>query len=542
MPPYRMSIPRCDDGTAAWRAGSFYRMTASSPDRTLVPIDGIETFDPASIDEWAALRALGHRMLDDMLDLQSSLTHRPAWQELPPLARRLFEEPAPIEGIGADAAYALFRSHIVPYGNGNWHPRFFGWVQGQGTPLAMLAEMLAAGMNPHLAGFNQAPPLVERQVVGWLATLMGIPGAGGLLVTGGTAANTHALGVARFAAVRARGGNVRHDGLQQWPDGPTAKPLVFYGSVETHGWARKAAEWLGLGDRAFQRVPVNADYQMDLAALRRMLERDRAQGLDPFCVMGTAGTVNTGATDDLRAIAQLCREESLWFHVDGAFGALAALAPSARDQVAGLEQADSIAFDLHKWGAMPFECACVLVRDETVNHDAFRSTATYLAETSRGVGAGGAYFADRGLDLTRGFKALKVWMQLQADGVAKLGRIIDQNVRQAREFADAVTAHASLELLAPAPLNVVCFRYRTHAVDDADLNAFNEELLLRLQERGIAVPTSTRLGGRFALRLAHVNHRTTDDDMALVLSAVVEIGDELVANSRAAGPTSRGAL
>lgn len=537
-----MPIPRCDDGTAALRAGPFYRMTASSPDHTLAPTDGTETFDPASIDAWAALRALGHRMLDDMLDLQSSLTHRPAWQELPPLTRRLFEEPAPIEGIGADAAYALFRSHIVPYGNGNWHPRFFGWVQGQGTPLAMLAEMLAAGMNPHLAGFNQAPPLVERQVVGWLATLMGIPGAGGLLVTGGTAANTHALGVARYAAVRARGGNVRHEGLQQWPDGPTAKPLVFYGSVETHGWARKAAEWLGLGDRAFQRVPVNAEYQMDLAALRRMLERDRAQALDPFCVMGTAGTVNTGATDDLRAIAQLCREESLWFHVDGAFGALAALAPSVRDQVAGLELADSIAFDLHKWGAMPFECACVLVRDETVNHDAFRSTASYLAETSRGVSAGGAYFADRGLDLTRGFKALKVWMQLQADGVAKLGRIIDQNVRQTREFADAVTAHASLELLAPAPLNVVCFRYRTHAVDDADLNALNEELLLRLQERGIAVPSSTRLGGRFALRLAHVNHRTTDDDMALVLSAVIEIGDELVANRRAARPTSRGAL
>jgi glutamate/tyrosine decarboxylase-like PLP-dependent enzyme len=509
-------------------------MTASSPDRTIPPTGGTETFDPSSDNAWAALRELGHRMLDDMLDLQSSLTHRPAWQEIPAVKRQLFNEPVPVEGVGADAAYARFCSHILPYGNGNWHPRFFGFVQGQGTPLAMLAEMLAAGMNPHLAGFNQAPSMVERQVVGWLASILGIPGAGGLLVTGGTAANTHALGVARYAAVRARGGNVRDHGLQHWPDGPPAKPLVFYGSVETHGWARKAAEWLGLGDRAFRRVPVNAEYQIDLAALRHMIEHDRAHGLDPFCVMGTAGTVNTGATDDLRAIAELCRDESLWFHVDGAFGALAALAPSVRDQVAGLEQADSIAFDLHKWGAMPFECACVLVRDETINHDTFRAPATYLAETSRGVSAGGAYFAERGLDLTRGFKALKVWMQLQADGVDKLGRIIEQNVRQAQQLANAVTAHASLELLAPAPLNIVCFRYRAPAFDESGLNTLNEELLLRLQERGIAVPSSTRLGGRFALRVAHVNHRTTDEDMALVLSAVAEIGDELVAEQREA--------
>ena len=509
-------------------------MTASFPDRTIPPTGGTETFDPNSDDSWAALRELGHRMLDDMLDLQSSLTHRPAWQEIPAVKRQLFNEPVPVEGVGADAAYARFCSHILPYGNGNWHPRFFGFVQGQGTPLAMLAEMLAAGMNPHLAGFNQAPSMVERQVVGWLASMLGIPGAGGLLVTGGTAANTHALGVARYAAVRARGGNVREHGLQHWPEGPTSKPLVFYGSVETHGWARKAAEWLGLGDRAFRRVPVNAAYQMDVAALRRMIEHDREHGLDPFCVMGTAGTVNTGATDDLCAIAALCRDESLWFHVDGAFGALAAIAPSVRHQVAGLEQADSVAFDLHKWGAMPFDCACVLVRDETVNHDTFRTTATYLAETSRGVSAGGVYFADRGLDLTRGFKALKVWMQLQSDGVAKLGRIIEQNVRQARQFADAVIAHPSLELLAPAPLNIVCFRYHAPSLDEAGLDVLNAELLLRLQERGIAVPSSTRIAGRFALRLAHVNHRTTDDDMAMVLSAVVEIGDELVAEQREA--------
>ncbi len=522
-----MPLARVRDGIAVPPAYTFFRMTNSRHVPAPAPNSGTESFDPATPEAWAALRELGHRMLDDMLDVQSSLTHRPAWQEMPEAERRLFDQSAPIAGIGADAAYAYFRTHILPYGIGNWHPRFFGWVQGQGTPLAMLSEMLAAGMNPHLAGFNQAPAMVERQVIDWFAALMGIPGAGGLLVTGGSAANTHALGVARFAAVRARGGNVREDGLQPWPDGTPAKPLVFYGSAETHGWARKAAEWLGLGHRAFRRVPVDAAFQMDLVALRHMIELDRENGLDPFCVMGTAGTVNTGATDDLHGIAQVCREESLWFHVDGAFGALAALAPALRDQVAGMEEADSIAFDLHKWGAMPFECACVLVRDAAINHETFRAPAAYFAATNRGVNAGGAFFADRGLDLTRGFKALKVWMQLQADGIAKLGRIIEQNVRQARHFADAVAAHASLELLAPAPLNIVCFRYRTEAFSEAALDALNEELLLRLQERGIALPSSTRLDGRFALRLAHVNHRATDEDMEMVLSAVVSIGDEL---------------
>ena len=519
-----------EGGTAKRHAGPFYRMTVPSDVTHEAPRGATESFDPASPEEWARLRELGQRMLDDMLEVQSSLRDRPAWQELPAEKRSLFDEPAPIEGIGAEAAYTRFLTHILPYGNGNWHPRFFGWVQGQGTPLGMLSEMLAAGMNPHLGGFNQAPAMVERQVLRWLGSLMGIPEAGGLLVTGGTSANIHALGVARFAAVRARGGSVREYGVQQWPGQPAAKPLVFYGSVETHGWARKAAEWLGLGNQAFRRVPVNAAYQMDLTALRDQLNADRALGLDPFCVMGTAGTVNTGATDDLCAIATLCREESLWFHVDGAFGAMAALAPTVRAQLAGMELADSLAFDLHKWGAMPFECACVLVRDAELNRETFATTATYLAATNRGVSAGGAYFSDRGIDLTRGFKALKVWMQLQADGVAKFGRIITQNVRQAQQFAQAVSAHPSLELLAPAPLNIVCFRYRADALDDTSLNALNEELLARVQERGIAVPSSTKLDGRFALRLAHVNHRATDEDLVRVLSAVVAIGDELLAN------------
>ncbi|MBL0172654.1 MAG: amino acid decarboxylase [Gemmatimonadaceae bacterium] len=491
------------------------------------PID--QSFDPASPAEWDALHMLGERMLGEMLYRLRGLPESPAWQPMPLAVRQSLQESVPREGIGADATYAQFVERILPYPNGNWHPRFFGWVQGNGTPLAMLADMLASGLNAHLAGFNQAPADVERLVVSWFAELMGMPSASGLFVTGGTMANTHGLAVARFAAARSRGHDVRAFGLQAWPDAAPHAPLVFYGSSETHGWAGKAAEWLGLGHRAFRRVPVDAAYRMDLVALEQMLAADRAAGLDPFCVIGTAGTVNTGATDDLSAIAALCARESLWFHVDGAFGALVALSDSLRPQVAGMERADSIAFDLHKWGSMPFECACVLVRDPALHHDAFRSTAAYLTPATRGVGADAVYFADRGLDLTRGFKALKVWMQLKADGVDTLARIIEQNVAQVCLLVTLVEAHDELEMLAPAPLNIACFRYVTPGLAAGALDALNQELLLRLQERGIAVPSSTVLDGRFAIRVAHVNHRTKRTDIELLVDAVVAIGRELVA-------------
>jgi glutamate/tyrosine decarboxylase-like PLP-dependent enzyme len=427
------------------------------------------------------------------------------------------------------------RQHVLPYGLGNWHPRFFGWVQGNGTPLAMLADMIASGMNPHLGGFNQAPAMVERQVIAWFSDWLGLSGASGLFVTGGTMANVHALACARATMGRRDGRDVRADGVQPWPDAVPPSPLVFYGSGETHGWAYKAAEWLGLGRRAFRAVAVDADYRIRVDELSRLIDADRRAGLTPFCVIGTAGTVNTGATDDLRLLAALCKQEELWFHVDGAFGALAALSPLVREQVRGMERADSLAFDLHKWGSMPFECACVLVRDPEAHHEAFRNSASYLAPGTRGPTAGGMYFNERGLDLTRGFKALKVWMQLQADGVEHFGRVITANVQQVRRMVTLIEAHAELELLAPAPLNIVCFRYRPpHLVgnNDSELNTLNTELLARLQERGLALPSSTVLHGRFAIRVAHVNHRTRDEDIDAVLEAVVAIGREVTTERR----------
>ncbi len=511
------------------------------------------TFDPSSDAEWEALRLLGHRMLDDLFDATRALPHTPAWRPMPPHKATLFEEAGPEAGSGAEAVYEQFRQHVLPYGNGNWHPRFFGWVQGNGTPLAMLADLLASGMNPHLAGFNQAPAAVEQQVIRWFGEWMGLPGASGLFVTGGTMANVHGLACARMAMGERLGRNPRRDGVQRWPeqiDGEAASgPLVFYGSTETHSWARKAAEWLGLGDRAFVRVPTGPDHRMDVTALNAQMQADRAAGLVPFAVVGTAGTVNAGAVDDLDALADVAEANGLWFHVDGAFGALLALSPRYRHLVRGLSRADSLAFDLHKWGSMPFECAVALVRDPAVHHAAFRSSAAYLGALPRGVSAGGQPFNDVGLDLTRGFKALKVWMQLKADGVHKFGALIEQNIEQVQRFAARLDAHPEFERVGPSPLNVLCFRYLPTQISgdtshergdefvggyvDEVVDEINRELLMRVQERGIAVPSSTMANGRFVLRMAHVNHRTTDDDMDAVFEALLEIGREVSAERSA---------
>jgi aromatic-L-amino-acid/L-tryptophan decarboxylase len=272
---------------------------------------------------------------------------------------------------------------------------------------------------------------------------------------------------------------------------------------------------------------VDADYRVDVDALRTAIAADTAAGHRPICVIGNAGTVNTGATDDLRALAALCREHGLWFHVDGAFGAFAALSPSLRPTIAGMEEADSIAVDLHKWGYLPFEVGLALVRHPDAHRATFATSSRYLDATPRGIVAGGFPFADLGVQLSRGFRALKVWMSLKAHGADAWGRLVEQNVAQARHLCERIRAEPRLELLAPAPLNVVCFRYVAPGLDAKALDGLNEELLLRIQERGIAVPSSTVLGGRFALRVAITNHRSRLEDFDLFLDAVLEIGSQL---------------
>ncbi|MBI4468034.1 MAG: hypothetical protein HY650_01795 [Acidobacteria bacterium] len=325
------------------------------------------------------------------------------------------------------------------------------------------------------------------------------------------------LAVARHAKA---GFDIRAEGLQ----GAGHPKLLVYASTETHGWIRKAAELLGLGDEAIRRIPVDSAYRTDLRQLASAIAEDRRAGLRPFCIIATAGTVNTGAIDDLESMASLAEREELWFHVDGAFGALVSLSPVLRPLVSGMERADSIAFDLHKWMYLPFEVACTLVRDSRVRRETFVQSPSYLAGESRGLMAGGLPFAERGIELTRGFKALKVWMSVKTHGIPALARLIEQNVRQARYLGEMVAAHPDLELLTPVSLSIVCFRYAPEAVAEHQLDALNRELLIRIQESGIAVPSSTRLGGRYALRVAITNHRSRIEDFEDLVDAVLRLG------------------
>jgi glutamate/tyrosine decarboxylase-like PLP-dependent enzyme len=313
------------------------------------------------------------------------------------------------------------------------------------------------------------------------------------------------------------------------------RPLVTYASVEVHSCVQKAIESLGLGAASLHKVPVNADYEIDTAALVRMIAADRAAGVEPFCVIGNAATINTGAVDDLEALADICERERLWFHVDGAIGALLALAPGHRQLVRGMERADSVTLDLHKWMHVPFEAACALVRDRQAHRDTFALTPEYLERTERGLASGGLWFSEYGLQLSRGFRALKIWMSVKEHGLEKFGRLIDQNIAQAHELARLVRAEPTLEIMAPVPTNIVCFRFNPGGMDDAQLNVLNEELLIRLHESGIAAPSYTTLGERYCLRAAIVNHRTTSEDLPVLVSAVLRIGRELV---RAASPAA----
>lgn len=472
--------------------------------------------------EWDDFAALAHRAVDDMIAHLRAMPDGSAWQPTPAeVSRALTSEPLPMLPQGEAKAYEDFLRQVLPYPNGNIHPRYFGWVNGSGLPLAALADFLASSFNPHLAGFNQAPKLVEQRLVDWMAELMGFPeGTSGVMESGGTMASVLAIAVARHACLEKTG----RDGSLQGTD----SPLVLYASTETHGWVKKGMDFLGLGRRHLREVPVKADYTMDIQALEAAVARDKAAGLTPFCVVGTAGTVQTGAFDDLEAIADFSAAEDLWFHVDGAFGALLRLSDQHRHMVKGLERADSLAVDLHKWMYMPFEVACLLVRDPRLHKGTFAYAPSYISSLERGTIAGGLPFSDLGMDLSRSFKALKAWMCLKAYGVSAFAEAIDRNMEQTRLLVQLIEASEHLELMAPAPANVACFRYKAPGLDDPALDALNLEVLLRVQESGDAVPSSTLVNGRFIIRYCNVNHRTTDDDIRLLVDSVERHGRDVV--------------
>jgi aromatic-L-amino-acid decarboxylase len=481
-----------------------------------------ETLDP---EDWQPLRQLGHRMVDEMIDYLSSVRQRPVWTPIPEEVRRHFTSPVPEDPAGIDAAYRDFVDNVLPYPTGNIHPRFWGWVKGTGTAEGMLAEMLAAGMNCNVSGFDDSATLVETQVLSWCKQMLRYPGeASGLLVSGGSLANLVGLAVARQAMA---GFDVRVAGLAAAPE-----RLVLYASREAHACIAKAVELLGLGRESLRSIAVNGRFEIDLAALQDTIVADRAAGLRPIAVVANAGTVNTGAIDDLDALSRLCERERLWLHVDGAFGAWAALADSRQARLSGLARADSLAFDLHKWLYVPYEVGCILVRSGEHHRAAFSFAADYLSADARGASAGGLKFADYGPQLSRGFRALKVWMTLKAFGRRRLARLIEQNIAQAEYLAQRIAANPRLELMAPVTLNVVCFRFRADSLAGEALDALNREILYRLHEEGVAVPSLTTLRESAVLRVAITNHRSRREDFDALVDGVERIGNGFLAAAR----------
>jgi aromatic-L-amino-acid/L-tryptophan decarboxylase len=462
--------------------------------------------------DWDAFRATAHAALDGIIDYIAGIRDRPVWQPVPAAIRAELCAPLPRDGANIDQVCAEFDRLVLPYATGNVHPRFMGWVHGGGNAAGVIGEMLAAGLNANLGGRDHAPIVLERQVIGWMAEAFGLPpSTGGLLVTGTSIANLIAVLIARAA----------HAGAAVRRDGVAAHRLTAYTSAAAHGCIPSAMDISGLGTAALRMIPTDSNGRIELQALTDSIEQDRTHGCTPFLIVGTAGTVDIGAIDDLAGLATICRREGLWFHVDGAFGALAALSPSLRPLVTGLEHADSVGFDFHKWGQVPYDAGCILVRKPHLAEHAFASPAAYLRHEARGLAGGAPWPCDFGPDLSRGFRALKVWFTLKTWGADRIGEVIARTCHLAGYLADRVDAEPMLERMAPVALNIVCFRYRF--AKDADRE--NAELVADLQESGIAAPSATTIGGRLAIRAALVNHRTQAEDVDALVDAVLTLGE-----------------
>lgn len=464
---------------------------------------------------WAAFRDTAHALLDAALSKMESAQEGRVWTPFPPEMKAAFNQPLPREGLGESELSEQLAS-LLPYGGGNTHPRFFGWVQGSGTPQNLLAEITASAINANVGGRDHGAIYVEKQVIRWCRELFGFPeSASGLIVSGTSIATVVALKVARDARLS----------FASRKSGVGASRLVGYASAEAHNCNARAFDLLGLGSDSLREIPVNDRFEMDTPALTAALRADRDAGFEPFVIVGTAGTVNTGATDPLPELADIAAAENLWFHVDGAIGAFGVLVPELAPRFAAIARADSLAFDFHKWLHVNYDAGCVLVRDEALHRYAFSDRPDYLKAAGRGIAAGSPWPVDYGPELSRGFRALKVWSQIAGFGTARLGAAIAQNCAQAAYLADKILADSRFELMAPVVLNICCFRYVGRGLDVTALDMLNEEIVIRLQELGIAAPSTTCLNGATVIRVNLTNHRTETAHLDLLLSEIAALGE-----------------
>jgi len=473
-----------------------------------------ESLDP---EDWEEMRALGHRMMDDSIDYLKTVGDRPVWQPVPEVVERTFKAALPEAPMNPADVYQDFVSNIFPYPMGSIHPRFWSWYMGNGSIMGALGDFMAATMNSNMGGGNHAAIMVEEQVLNWLKQVVEFPAeASGLLVGGGSMANLVGLTIARNTQTDI---DVRKQGVQS-----IDKRLTVYASSEVHSCNQKALELLGLGSDSLRKIQVRDDYTIDVDRLDRLIQQDIDLGFKPICIIATPGTVNTGAIDDLQAVADLCQKYDIWFHVDGAIGAIAMLSDTVRPLLSGIERADSIAMDLHKWMHVPFEAGCVLVRDEKAHRESFSLIPEYLARATRGLASGTTWFSEYGVELSRSFRALKIWMTMKEHGTKKLGRMISRNVDQAQYLGRLIEKTDQLELVAPIGMDIVCYRYNPGQLDLESLNQLNQELLIELQEQGIAAPSYSTLNEKYCIRVTIANHRSRYEDFDTLIEETLRIG------------------
>ncbi len=470
------------------------------------------------------LRRLGELAADAVASHREELLDRPVFGKVGEKAA-LFDEPLPEEGSSFEEVLSFVREHVMPFPMGNSHPRFFGFINATADPVGILADFLAAGMNPNCWGGDHAANHVETRVMAWLATMLGYPAsAEGILVSGGSMANFTALAAARRAMTA---GNVREEGLA----GPDRPRLTVYASDQVHSCVDKAVDLLGIGTGQLRKIETDADFRIRTDALAAAVAADRAAGYLPAIVVGNAGTVNTGAIDPLDKLADFCAREKLWFHVDGAYGALATMVPELHPLFAGMERADSIAADPHKWLYVPYEAGATLVREPGRLAAAFRKFPEYLAADPDSPFPGPSWFAERGVELSRGFKALKVWMGLKTHGRRAYAEQIANDVRLAQFLAAEVDRRPDFERLADSVLSIANFRYRPadRALSDAELDRVNRKIINRLVGEGSFFLAPTILKGRTALRVSITNFRTREGDLTGLLDETERLGREIIA-------------
>jgi aromatic-L-amino-acid/L-tryptophan decarboxylase len=484
-------------------------------------------------------RRAGHALVDSIAAFLESVPDRPVTtDERPAALRDLIDAQRPLPADGVPAEPLLLSTAELLYGHSlfNGHPRFFGYITSPPAPVGILGDLLAAAVNPNVGSWRLGPLAteIEAQAVRWIAELIGYPrDCGGLFVSGGNMANFVALLAARAAAAD---WDLRAAGVAA----AGARPLRVYASAETHTWIQKAADLSGIGTDSIRWTPVDDDLRMDVAALRTALERDRAAGDRPLMIIGTAGSVSTGAVDPLFEIADICRETGIWYHVDGAYGAFAAAVAGSPADLGALRLADSVSVDPHKWLYAPLEAGCVLVRDAERLRNAFAYHPPYYH-----FGDEATNFVDLGPQNSRGFRALKVWLALRHVGRNGYMQMIGDDIRLSYLLHECVVAHAELEPVTQS-LSITTFRFvpadlrsdARSADDELYLNRLNEELLERVQRSGAAFVSNAVIRGRYVLRACIVNFRTGEQDVRALPDIIARIGRDVDAEFRSVATAS----